>query len=73
MNSGGIEKRQEHYLMPKTPEFTTEEELADWVDHNDTAPFIGEMEDVEETFVVKKTRFETRLPDIRICPDCSGE
>lgn len=55
--------------MPKMPKFKTEEELAEWVDTHDTAPYIDEMEDVEEPFEVKRTHFETRPLDVRLRSD----
>lgn len=55
--------------MPKLPEFTTEEELAAWVDTHDTAEFMDEMEDVEETFTVKRTSFVTKPLDVRLRTD----
>jgi hypothetical protein len=43
--------------MPKMPKFETDEELAEWIDTHDTSEFLDELEDVEETFVVKRTPF----------------
>ena len=55
--------------MPKMPTFATEEELAAWVDTHDTAPFMDEMEDAEEVFVVQRTRFTTKPLDVRLRSD----
>jgi predicted DNA binding CopG/RHH family protein len=55
--------------MPKLPEFATEEELAAWVDTHDTAAFMDDMEDVEETFTVKRTVFATKPLDVRLRTD----
>ncbi|MCL4830986.1 MAG: BrnA antitoxin family protein [Caldilineaceae bacterium] len=55
--------------MPKLPEFRTEEELADWVDTHDTAEYMDEMEDADETFVVKRTHFTTKPLDVRLRTD----
>jgi predicted DNA binding CopG/RHH family protein len=55
--------------MPKIPEFATEEALATWVDTHDTAPFLDEMEDAEETFAVTRTQFVTKPLDIRLRTD----
>lgn len=55
--------------MPKMPKFETEEELAEWVDTHDTAPYMDEMEDAEETFPIKQTKFETRPLDVRLRSD----
>ena len=55
--------------MPKLPEFRTEEELADWVDTQDTAEYMDEMEDADETFVVKRTHFTTKPLDVRLRTD----
>lgn len=55
--------------MPKMPKLTTEKELAEWVSTHDTAPFLDEMEDGEETFAVKRTPFETRPLDVRVRAD----
>jgi predicted DNA binding CopG/RHH family protein len=60
---------QEYTLMPKMPKFTTEEELAEWIDTHDTAPFIDEMENADETFEVKRTPFKTRPLDVRLRSD----
>jgi len=55
--------------MPKMPEFETEEELAAWVDTHDTAAFMDEMEDAEETFAVKRTHFAAKPLDVRLRTD----
>lgn len=55
--------------MPKLPEFKTEEELAAWVDTHDTASFMDEMEDAEETFTVKRTSFATKPLEVRLRAD----
>ena len=55
--------------MPRMPEFETEEELAVWVDTHDTAAFLAEMEDAEETLVVKRTHFATQPLDVRLRTD----
>ncbi|HRJ42189.1 MAG TPA: CopG family antitoxin, partial [Caldilineaceae bacterium] len=49
--------------------FRTEEELADWVDTHDTAEYMDEMEDADETFVVKRTHFTTKPLDVRLRTD----
>ena len=46
--------------MPTLPTFSTDEELAAWIDANDTAPYLDEMEDVEEPFVMHRTQFASR-------------
>ena len=55
--------------MSKIPEFTTDEELAAWVDSHDTASIFDELEDVDETFVVTLTKFATKYLDIRLRSD----
>ncbi len=55
--------------MLKMPNFETEEELAAWVDTHDTAAFMDEMEDAEETFTVKRTHFATKPLDVRLRTD----
>jgi hypothetical protein len=46
--------------MPTLPTFSTDEELAAWVDANDTAAYLEELEDVEELFDAKQTQVATR-------------
>jgi hypothetical protein len=55
--------------MSELPKFATEEELAAWVDTHDTAPYLDDMEDVEEPFTVKRTHFATRPLDVRLRAD----
>jgi len=55
--------------MSKLPKFATDEELAEWVDSHDTAAFMDEMEDADETFTIKRTHFETRPLDVRLRSD----
>lgn len=55
--------------MPTLPTFSTDEELAAWIDANDTAPYLDEMEDVEEPFVMNRTQFATRPLDVRLRAD----
>lgn len=47
--------------MPKLPQFNTEEEEIAWFDTHDTAEYMDEMEEVDETFDVILTRLTTRL------------
>ena len=55
--------------MPTLPTFSTDEELAAWINANDTAPYLDEMEDVEEPFVVNPTQVATRPLNIRLRAD----
>jgi hypothetical protein len=55
--------------MPTLPTFSTDEELAAWIDANDTAPYLDEMEDVEEPFVMNRTQSATRPLNIRLRAD----
>jgi len=55
--------------MPKLPEFATEEELAAWVDTHDTADYLDEMEDADEVFTVRRTRFTTKPLDVHLRTD----
>ncbi len=55
--------------MPTLPTFSTDEELAAWIDANDTAPYLDEMEDVEEPFVMNRTQFASRPLDVRLRAD----
>ena len=55
--------------MPTLPTFSTDEELADWIDANDTAPYLDELEDVEELFDVKQMQFAARPLDVRLRAD----
>jgi predicted DNA binding CopG/RHH family protein len=55
--------------MPTLPTFSTDEELAAWIDANDTAPYLDEMEDVEEPFVMHRTQFASRPLNIRLHAD----
>ena len=55
--------------MPTLPTFSTDEELAAWIDANDTAPYLDEMEDVKEPFVMNRTQFATRPLDVRLRAD----
>ena len=52
--------------MPNMPKFATEEELAAWIEKNDTASFMDDMEDAKETFAIKRIRFALRPPDVRL-------
>ena len=51
--------------MPTLPTFSTDEELAAWIDANDTSPYLDELEDVEEPFVMNRTQFASG--DARPC------
>ncbi|MEZ4707046.1 MAG: CopG family antitoxin [Caldilineaceae bacterium] len=55
--------------MPKLPTFQTEEELAEWVETHDTAPFIEQMDDADIVFDIKLTEFPTSPLDVRIRSD----
>ena len=55
--------------MPTLPTFSTDEELAAWINANDTAAYLDEMEDVEEPFVVNPTQVATRPLNIRLRAD----
>lgn len=55
--------------MPKLPTFQTDEELIDWFDNNDTAPYMDEMEPADEEFSVILTEFPTRPVDLRLRSD----
>lgn len=55
--------------MKTIPEFKTDEELAAWVDSHDTAAFLDDMEDVNEQFPVRLTKFATRPLDVRLRTD----
>ena len=55
--------------MPKLPEFATEEELAALVDTHDTADYLDEMEDADEVFTVRRTRFTTKPLDVHLRTD----
>ncbi|MFN3331715.1 MAG: CopG family antitoxin [Caldilinea sp.] len=55
--------------MKPIPEFSTDEELAAWVDTHDTAEYLDELEDVNTPFQVRLTRFATRLLDVRLRAD----
>jgi predicted DNA binding CopG/RHH family protein len=60
---------EEYRPMAKMPKFETEEEFADWVDTHDLSPYLDDMEEVEETFAVKLTSFETKPLDVRVRAD----
>lgn len=51
--------------MPKLPTFQSDEELIDWFDNNDTAPYMDEMEPADEEFSVILSEFPTRPVDLR--------
>ncbi|MFN8495958.1 MAG: CopG family antitoxin [Caldilineaceae bacterium] len=55
--------------MPKLPDFKNDEELVAWFDSHDTAPYIDEMEEADETFKVTRTLFPTRPLDVRLRSD----
>lgn len=55
--------------MSKFPNFATEEELAAWVETHDTAPYLDDLEDADESFQVIRTRFTTRPLDVRLRSD----
>jgi predicted DNA binding CopG/RHH family protein len=55
--------------MQSLPDFRTEEELAAWVDANDTAEFLDDFEDTDEQFTVHLAKFVTRPLDIRLRAD----
>ncbi len=55
--------------MPKLPAFKNDEELAAWFDSHDTAAYIDEMEEANETFKVTRTQFPTRPLDVRLRSD----
>jgi predicted DNA binding CopG/RHH family protein len=55
--------------MPKLPDFKTDEELITWFDSHDTAPYMAEMEEAEETFSVIRTVFPTSPLDVRLRTD----
>lgn len=55
--------------MPKLPDFKNDEELAAWFDSHDTASYIDEMEEADETFKVTRTQFPTRPLDVRLRSD----
>jgi predicted DNA binding CopG/RHH family protein len=55
--------------MPKLPTFQSDEELIDWFDNNDTAPYMDEMEPADEEFSVILTEFPTRPVDLRLRSD----
>lgn len=55
--------------MPKLPTFQSDEELIDWFDNNDTAPYMDEMEPADEEFSVILTEFTTQPVDLRLRSD----
>ena len=55
--------------MPKLPKFQTDEELIAWFDTHDTADYIDEMEEADETFAFLPTAFATRPVDLRLRAD----
>jgi predicted DNA binding CopG/RHH family protein len=55
--------------MPKLPEFKSDEETAIWFDQHDTAPYIDDLEETDETFKVIRTRFVTKPVDVRLRAD----
>lgn len=55
--------------MPKLPDFKNDKELAAWFDSHDTAAYIDEMEESDETFKVTRTQFPTRPLDVRLRSD----
>jgi len=55
--------------MTKLPEFKTDEEAATWFDQHDTAPYMDDLEEVDETFKVVRTRFVTKPVDVRLRAD----
>ena len=48
--------------MPKLPTFQSDEELIDWFDNNDTAPYMDEMEPADEEFSVILNEFPLTTP-----------
>ncbi|HEX9924146.1 MAG TPA: CopG family antitoxin [Anaerolineae bacterium] len=55
--------------MPKLPEFKSDEEAATWFDQHNTTPYIDELEEADETFIVVRTRFVTKPVDVRLRAD----
>lgn len=55
--------------IPKLPTFPSDEELIDWFDNNDTAPYMAEMEPADEEFSVIFTEFPTRPVELRLHTD----
>jgi hypothetical protein len=55
--------------MPQFPDFATEEELAAWVETHDTAPYLDDLEDADESFKAIRIQFMTRPLDVRLRSD----
>lgn len=55
--------------MPKLPDFKNDDELADWFDSHDSAPYMDDMKEAEEKFEVIRTTFVTRPVDVRLRSD----
>ena len=55
--------------MSQLPEFKSDEEMAAWFDTHDTAPYMDNMEEVDEKFQVIRTAFATRPVDVRLRSD----
>lgn len=51
--------------MPKLPTFTNEQEAADWFATHDTAPYMEDMEEVQEPIPVVRSHFGEKYVSIR--------
>ena len=52
--------------MPKIPTFADEQEAADWFATHDTAPYMGELEEVRERIPVVRSRPTKKLVGVRM-------
>ena len=55
--------------MPKVPTFTDEQEAADWFASHDTAPYMDDMEEVQEQLPVVRSRPLRKPVGLRIRSD----
>jgi predicted DNA binding CopG/RHH family protein len=55
--------------MPKIPRFQNEMEAAEWFATHDTAPYMKEMEEVQEELQVSRTRPSKKPIGLRIRSD----
>ena len=56
-------------MMPKLPEFQSDEELIAWFDSHDTADYINDMEPADQEFSVTRSMFPTSPVDLRLRTD----
>ena len=56
-------------MMPKLPEFQSDEELIAWFDSHDTADYINDMEPADQEFSVTRPMFPTSPVDLRLRTD----